>query len=353
MELVEEILPINYYSELAGVIIDTTMVNEFLKKYFPVLGDFFTRNDFSVNNFVHKWLVTIFLENFKEDTTFLIWDFLFLEGNIVLIKTCLIVFCILKRKLLQNENNFEELFIILSHETNNILPNNPTLLHGLSLKQFEFTEEYLESTRDMLGLSIMKNIDDENKEKFEKRKHMNQIIIQKVSDNNSTTTNNTNYSSVINCDISWPICFREEAKEKPITVKKFLILSHKTPPQQIENYFFNSTNNHEQKNSQQYYDDEKDIIIERHKHCCVDQNIQNLKSNLKERIKNIIESKENENKNANISDKDKDKELIYRRMSTKKEIIEAREIIKKSFKVEPYKEEDFSYKGKNKNQKKK
>ena len=34
----------------------------------------------------------------------------------------------------------------------------------------------------MLGLSIMKNIDDENKEKFEKRKHMNQIIIQKVSD---------------------------------------------------------------------------------------------------------------------------------------------------------------------------
>ena len=40
-------------------------------------------------------------------------------------------------------------------------------------------------------------------------------------------------------------------------------------------------------------------------------------------------------------------------MSTKKEIIEAREIIKKSFKVEPYKEEVFSYKGKNQNQKKK
>ena len=148
-ELVEGLLPINYYSELAGVIIDTTMVNEFLKKYFPILGDFFGRNDFSVSTFIHKWLVTLFLENFKEETSFLIWDFLFLEGNIVLIKTCLIIFCILKRKLLENENNFEDLFVILTSETNTIKRNNPTLLHGLSVKQFEFTEEYLEMTREM------------------------------------------------------------------------------------------------------------------------------------------------------------------------------------------------------------
>ena len=53
------------------------MINEFLKKYFPKLNDFFTRNDFSISNFVHKWLVTIFANGFMEETTYLIWDFLF------------------------------------------------------------------------------------------------------------------------------------------------------------------------------------------------------------------------------------------------------------------------------------
>ena len=42
------------------------MINEFLKKYFPKLNDFFIRNDFSISNFVHKWLVTIFSENFMK-----------------------------------------------------------------------------------------------------------------------------------------------------------------------------------------------------------------------------------------------------------------------------------------------
>ena len=54
-----------------------------------------------------------------------------------------------KAKTLENENNFEDLFVILTSETNTIKRNNPTLLHGLSVKQFEFTEEYLEMTREM------------------------------------------------------------------------------------------------------------------------------------------------------------------------------------------------------------
>ena len=114
------------------------MINEFLKKYFPKLNDFFTRNDFSISNFVHKWLVTIFANGFMEETTYLIWDFLFLEGNIVIIKTCLIIFCILKRKLLKYEHNFEELFSILTFGTEKIEPKTPTLLYGLCLKKFEY-----------------------------------------------------------------------------------------------------------------------------------------------------------------------------------------------------------------------
>lgn len=336
----EEILPINYYSELAGVIIDTTMVNEFLKKYFPVLGDFFTRNDFSVSTFIHKWLVTLFTENFKEDTTFLIWDFLFLEGNIVLIKTCLIVFCILKRLLLKNENNFEDLFIILTSETSNIKANNPTLLHGLSLKQFEFNEEYLEMTREMLSMSIVKGIDEDNKEKFLKKNKMNNNT-KSIIDPNSNSESNQ-----IKCNVKWPICYQEEIIDKPITVKKFLILHHNSPTNYISDYFFDSLSQKKDPipdNDDSYYD----LLIERQKHSCYSSIMEKLKPQLAHHINKIInysQSKEMEYKLKNNDSllNENNKEQIYRRMSTKNDYVAARELINKSFKAKPYKEEDFN-----------
>ena len=90
------------------------MVLEFINKYFPNLGQSFKENDFPVDNFIHKWLLTLFIENFQEETTLLIWDCLFLEGNIVLIKSCLIIFTILKR-LITKETLLEEgLFILFN-----------------------------------------------------------------------------------------------------------------------------------------------------------------------------------------------------------------------------------------------
>lgn len=220
--LIEDILPINFYSELAGVIIDTTLVETFLQNYFPTLSEFFKRNDLGVKNFVHKWLVTLFTENFLNETTWFIWDYLFLEGNIVLIKSCLAVFCILKNYLMQYDNNMEELFFALINQTKEIKKSNHTLIHALSLKQFEFNDDYVEQVRFTLSESIIDNINNDNSEKFNKKLEM----MDKGQGENKKV-----------CNVNWPFCVFESIITSPC-VMNYFVLNYKKSPDYHSNYFF-------------------------------------------------------------------------------------------------------------------
>jgi hypothetical protein len=102
----EEILPLNYYSELAGIITDCTLLNILIKKYLPDLYKFFVEIGFemSLNNFIHKWLVSLFIQNFNDTVSIKIWDYLFLEGNIVLFKSAIAILKNLKDFLMSKDN---------------------------------------------------------------------------------------------------------------------------------------------------------------------------------------------------------------------------------------------------------
>lgn len=314
------------------MIIDTTIINEFLKKYFPDLREFFTRNDFEVSNFVHKWLVTLFTENFQEETTNLIWDYVFLEGNIVLIKSCLIMFSILRQSILKNDNNIGELFMLFSMETNNIKPNNNNLIFGFSLKQYEFNEEYIEKTRDMLSFSIVENIDKDNKEKFIKK---NELLnhSEKIENNNHNNTE-------LKCNLNWPICINENEFSHPITVVKYLVLQHKKNENLRENYFFKEAEKEHKKEEEEY----TDILIERREHTCISK-----ENNMISRLRTESTTDEMKGKNERIkilgdsptNEKGIDKEvLIYKKMSENVTYMEAKEKISKEFKAKPYSSEE-------------
>jgi hypothetical protein len=104
---------LKYYSELSGIITDCTLLNNFIQKYLPDLYDFFIKLGFemNLNNFIHKWLVSLFTQNFSDEISLLIWDFLFLEGNIVLFKSAIAILKILKDEIM-TYNNFGILFIL-------------------------------------------------------------------------------------------------------------------------------------------------------------------------------------------------------------------------------------------------
>jgi hypothetical protein len=93
------------------MITDCLILVNLLQKYLPDLYNFLVINGLeeNINNFIHKWFVSIFVQNFKEEFSLLIWDFLFLEGNITLFKAGLAVFKILKNEIMV-KNEFGKYF---------------------------------------------------------------------------------------------------------------------------------------------------------------------------------------------------------------------------------------------------
>jgi hypothetical protein len=93
------------------MITDCLILVNLLQKYLPDLYNFLVNNGLeeNLNNFIHKWFVSLFVQNFKEEFSLLIWDFLFLEGNIILFKAGLAVFKILKNEVME-KNDFGKIY---------------------------------------------------------------------------------------------------------------------------------------------------------------------------------------------------------------------------------------------------
>ena len=124
---------------------DRTIIFNFLEKYFPQMVK--TLNNESckglINNYIHQNLVNLLITGVNEETSFLIWDYLFLDGNIVLIKSFLAIFGELKSKIINLKGDDDDMEImnnILTKDTNNIQKDSIDLIHCLAIRQFEFEE---------------------------------------------------------------------------------------------------------------------------------------------------------------------------------------------------------------------
>lgn len=112
--IIENLLPINFYSELSGMITDCIIMKMLIKKYLPELYKFLIEThsfDNSLDNFIYKWFITIFAQNFNKEFTYLIWDFIIMDGNIILFKAVLAILKIMKNEILL-QNSFGNVILI-------------------------------------------------------------------------------------------------------------------------------------------------------------------------------------------------------------------------------------------------
>ena len=84
IQIMEEILPITYYSELVGIVVETTMVENILGLYFPDLYKFIVDSNFNIplRNFIHKWMVCLFTQNLSPEMVYTFLDFFFWKEEI-------------------------------------------------------------------------------------------------------------------------------------------------------------------------------------------------------------------------------------------------------------------------------
>ena len=254
VQIMEKILSIIYYSELVGIVVETTIIENLISFYFPKLQEYFINNNFNVplRNFIHKWMVGLFTQTLSPEMVYTFFDFLFLDGRDLLIKNSLFVISFIHDKLIKN-NNIEFMYNIF----------NEGLLKIHDIKTMIY---FLEQNN-------LKNID-----KY--RKQLEKSIISKVKEEaglNSNEEKKKNRSESLKekgiiCNPNWPTCLYDDYTQNVIDV---LVLKENKLPYIINDYYYIKNDNYPDnklygiyKNNKETLSLVKEVLVERHKHIC-------------------------------------------------------------------------------------
>lgn len=227
VQLIESILPISYYVELTGIIVDTSILHILLKMYHPDLYSHLVGigYDLSLNNILYKWFVSLFIQNTNDELSFIIWDSLFLEGNIVLFFASLALFRIMKYDMMQTES-MEELHILLDEKINNY-DDKYTMYWYCIIKKFEFDYNFLYKNRAEYEKSVTESILQANKKKIE---------VLKAQKRQASYA-----KGVVMCQKDWPMCIYD-LDYKYNNINNYLVLRRGDRINYVDNYFFNDCN---------------------------------------------------------------------------------------------------------------
>ena len=254
VQIMEKILSIIYYSELVGIVVETTIIENLISFYFPKLQEYFIDNNFNVplRNFIHKWMVGLFTQTLSPEMVYTFFDFLFLDGRDLLIKNSIFIISFIHDKLIKN-NNIEFMYSVFNEGLLKI--HDPkTMIY--------FLEE-----------NFLKNIDSY-------RKKLEKSIIKKVNEEASLPSNEEKKKNRIEslkekgiiCNPNWPTCIYDDYTENLIDV---LILKENKLPYVIDDYYYIKNDNYPDnklyeiyKNKQEPLSPIKEVLIERHKHIC-------------------------------------------------------------------------------------
>ena len=304
---------------MCGIIVDMTIINILIRNYFPKLIPLLDNKnenygDYIGNNFINVNLINIFTNEYiNENTSLLIWDLLFIDGNMVLIKAFLSIYHYLLPFLLESNQSIEDYQIIINNQMKKLDNDNKDLIFYLVIKEFNFDEEEIEQARFSLSVNTANSINKE-KEKY-----------------NSSDTNNIK----VECNVSWPICiYRYKNCINQNKVIFYNVIQSKNK-NYIDDYFLekmkNKKNNLNNLNNEYInkINDENDLLIERNIHYC-----NRIKD--RDKDKNEIIKNDNDSTNEENSDKIKDesnKEINYNRIINKPEFIEASKNVLNNLKI--------------------
>ena len=295
IQIIEKILPLIFYSDLAGIIIETTIIDAFISFYLSNFYNHLVENSFklSLNNFIHKWMVSLFTQALSPEMAYTFLDFFFLDGEICLFKCSLFVITMIEQYL-NNCNDFEYMFNIFT-EAPLHMHDPKTLIYFLYEKTYEINENDLKVYREKLKLPVLTKLKEEIRESYYK-----QCLQRKKSLKMKR----------INCNPNWPTCLYDNYNH---IVAEYVIMKENKSPFIINDYYYikNQGNEHGKFDNldELGHSLNKDILIERHKHVCDDMKLVNTSQNL-------IENLTNRNKKLDIDNlfeenKNSDNTIIY------------------------------------------
>ena len=210
-----------------------SLIGKYTKSIFPDMKVILEEKeencgDYIGNNLINQGLTNIFTNNMlNNDTSLLIWDYLFLEGNIILIKSFIGLYACLINTLVKVPRSIESFQKIINVNLKNILPDNMTFLRFLLVYKYEFNEETLNKKRFELSLEIADAFDNDTIETVKSKlkiSYEKQLKIQ--------------MDKTINCNKKWPYCVNDTYFENVTQIVFYTALSKQKHDEYIDNYFF-------------------------------------------------------------------------------------------------------------------
>ena len=279
IQMIEKILPLIYYSDLAGIIMETTIIDTFISFYLSNLYKYLIDNSFKLpfNNFIHKWMVSLFTQALSPEMSYTFFDYFFIDGEICLIKNALFVMTMLEEYLLKS-NDFEYMFNMFNEAPLHI--HDPkTLIHFLYERNFDINEKDIKNYREKIKIPVLNKLKEEIRESFYKLCEDRKRNLKEKK---------------VHCNPNWPTCLYDNYNH---IVVEYVIMKENKLPFLINDYYYIKNLGNENSNFDNIdelgHSSNKDILIERHKHVCDDMKLVNTSQNL-------IENLTNRNKNLDL-----------------------------------------------------
>ena len=250
--IIEEILPINYYNQLIGILVDTTILKSLIKKIMPQLSQIIENDKDYEGNFIgdvfmNKMLVNLFINNnIDSNISLLILDYLFIKGNKVVFLAILSIYKYLYDFIINGEKNIEKYSQIINQDLKNLKADNENFIYNLFFNYEEYISKItIDDYRNNYSTKISQSLEEKNIEFIKSKVKLaySKDLFQKQLDKFSK------------CSKKWPYCLMDSYFENVTRVVELLSFG-KREIKYIDNYFF------EKKPKKKYDEFDENNIIE-------------------------------------------------------------------------------------------
>ena len=322
VQIMEYFLSLFYYANLAGIIVETTLIETLLPIYLPDLHNFLEKNNFTTttSNFIHKWMVCLFTQTLKFELAYTFMDFFFIDGRTALIKNSIFIFAYLQNEIMQ-QDSFEDIYMILTDVENKIV-SPKDMIYFLYEKNFDLSIDDINALRNALQKPILNKLINGELLSTAKRtlEEMTELLHKKK----------------IYCDPKYPFCLYDVEQNFP----EYLVFKESKSALIIDDYYYIKCKNGYQDEKedgidefiQQKSDNSSELLLERHRHVCDDQKLFESSQNFSD-FQKIFSEEEIINNEKNKSQELKIYESLKKFKDVEKMIHQLQEIIDKKKKI--------------------
>jgi len=154
--IVEEFCTLYYTQNMTGIIVDTAVLDYYIKERLPTLSKHFQEINLSLPLLSTRWFLRLFVKNLPSETVFRIWDMLFFKGALHLFEIALALLKHFEQDLINLDDDVE-LVCFLDDEMKLLFSYDGILQAYAEIKPIDVHELKLRRASQLLSFTALQS----------------------------------------------------------------------------------------------------------------------------------------------------------------------------------------------------